>query len=76
MKMVFSETGPLDWAKNASPAHERSGFKGSAWEDAIVGLVAAGDSRFFEILRNHIQSGVIRSERATKVLNAAIQGTA
>lgn len=54
---------PLDftaWAK-AAPAH---GAAGSAWEAAIVGLAESGDAWFITILRDHIQAGVIRSDRA------------
>ena len=58
---------PLDftaWAKTA-PAR---GAAGSAWESAILGLAESGDARFITILREHIQAGVIRSERARAVL--------
>ena len=64
MKTVFSKKGPTHWAEIPSPEHEKSGFKNSHWEAAIVGLAESGDARFIEILRGHIQAGVIRSERA------------
>lgn len=70
MKPVFSAKGPLHWATEPSPAHEKSGFKGSAWESAIVQLAEAGDARFIDILRKHVAAGVIRSERALAALNA------
>ena len=70
MKPVFSAKGPLDWAAEPSPAHEKSGFNGSAWEAAIVQLAEAGDARFIDILRKHVASRVIRSERAIAVLHA------
>lgn len=70
MKPVFSAKGPLHWATEPSPAHEKSGLKGSAWESAIVQLAEAGDARFIDILRKHIASGVIRSDRAKTVFNA------
>lgn len=70
MKPAFSTKGPLHWATESSPAHEKSGFKGSAWEAAIVQLAEAGDARFIEILRKHVAAGVIRSERAIAVLHA------
>lgn len=70
MKPVFSAKGPTHWATEPSPAHEKSGFKGSAWESAVVQLAEAGDARFIDILRKHVASGVIRSERALAALNA------
>lgn len=70
MKPAFGAKGPLDWAAEPSPAHEKSGFTGSAWENAIVQLAGAGDARFIDILRKHVASRVIRSERAIAVLHA------
>ena len=67
MKPAFSTKGALHWA---TPAHEKSGFKGSAWESAIVQLAEASDARFIDILRKHVAAGVIRSERALAALNA------
>lgn len=69
MKTVFSKKGPTHWAEIPSPGHEKSGFKNSHWEAAIVGLAESGDARFITILRGHIQAGVIRSERAAAALN-------
>lgn len=66
--MVFADKGPTHWAKMPSPEHEKSGFKGSHWEAAIIELAEAGDARFVAILRDHIQAGVIRSERAHAAL--------
>lgn len=48
------------WAKTP-PA---GGARGSRWEQNLLELAEAGDARFIEILRGHIQAGVIRSERA------------
>lgn len=70
MKPAFSTKGALHWATEPSPAHEKSGFKGSAWESAIVQLAEASDARFIDILRKHVAAGVIRSERALAALNA------
>lgn len=70
MKPAFSTKGSLHWATEPSPAHEKSGFKGSAWESAIVQLAEASDARFIDILRKHVAAGVIRSERALAALNA------
>jgi hypothetical protein len=69
MRPAFSVKGPLDWAAEPSPAHEKSGFSGSAWESAIVGLAESGDARFIDVLRKHVASSAIRSERATAALN-------
>jgi len=48
------------WAK-IPPA---GGVRGSRWEQNLLELAEAGDARFIEILRGHIQAGAIRSERA------------
>ena len=48
------------WAKTP-PA---GGARGSRWEQNLLELAESGDARFIEILRGHIQAGVIRSERA------------
>ncbi len=56
------------WARTP-PAR---GAAGSAWERMIVELAEAGDPRFVKVLAEHVQSGVIRSERAA----AALQGAA
>lgn len=59
---------PIAWARHPSPAHISNGRKGSQWETAIVTLAEQQDPRFVEILRGHIASGVIRSERAKEAL--------
>jgi hypothetical protein len=69
MKPAFSAKDSLAWAAEPSPAHEKSGFSGSAWESAIVGLAESGDARFIDVLRKHVASSAIRSERATAALN-------
>lgn len=71
MKAIGGAADPLAWASSPSPAHEKGGFKGSAWESAIVRLAAAGEERFITILRQHIKAGVIRSSRALAALNQA-----
>lgn len=68
MKLMLGNPDPLAWARSPSPAHEKSGFKASAWEKAIVDLAASGDHRFIEILREHIDAGAISSERAKAVI--------
>ena len=68
MKLMLGNPDPLAWARSPSPAHEKSGFKASAWEKAIVDLAAAGDARFIGILGDHIKSGVISSDRAKAVI--------
>lgn len=59
----------MSWARHPSPAHEKGGLKGSAWEKAIVDMAASGDVRFLHILRDHIEAGAIRSARAHAVLS-------
>lgn len=44
--------------------------KGSAWEKAIIELAERGEGVFLKLLREHVESGVIKSERACAVLNA------
>lgn len=56
------------WAKTPP---ERVRVAGSAWEQAIVELAKAGDPRFVQILRGHIEAGVIRSQTAADALAAA-----
>lgn len=59
---------PMDftaWAKTP-PAY---GAAGSIWERMIIELAEAGDARFIDILRKHVASRVIRSERALAALN-------
>ena len=68
MKLMLGNQDHLAWARSPSPAHEKSGFKASAWEKSIVDLAASGDHRFIEILREHIDAGVISSERAKAVI--------
>ena len=57
-------TDYMAWAKKPPAQRFRE-----HWEKAIVDLVASGDERFRPILSRHIESGVIRSERAIAVLN-------
>ena len=52
------------WAKTP-PAY---GAAGSVWERMIIELAEGGDARFVAILREHIDAGVIRAERAHAVL--------
>lgn len=54
------------WAKTP-PAY---GAAGSVWERMIIELAEQGESRFIDILRKHVASRVIRSERALAVLSA------
>ena len=68
MKLMLGNPDHLAWARSPSSAHEKSGFKASAWEKSIVDLAASGDPRFIEILREHIDAGVISSERAKAVI--------
>lgn len=68
-------TRPFDglaWAR--TPPADRA--HGPRWEGTIVELAEAGDPRFVRLLAEHVQSGVIRSERASAALNAALQGAA
>ena len=68
MKSFSGVLDPLAWARSPSPAHEKNGFKSSAWEKAVIDLAAAGDARFIGILGDHIKSGVISSDRAKAVI--------
>ena len=52
------------WADEPPPR----GAAGTLWEKHIIELAEAGDPRFVAILRDHIQAGVIRSERAHAAL--------
>ena len=52
------------WAKTP-PAY---GAAGSVWERMIIELAEQGEPRFVAILREHVKTGVIRSERAHAVL--------
>lgn len=54
------------WAKTP-PAY---GAAGSVWERMIIELAEQGEPRFIDILRKHVASRVIRSERALAALNA------
>lgn len=54
------------WAKTP-PAY---GAAGSVWERMIIELAEQGEPRFLAILRDHVKTGVIRSERALAVLSA------
>lgn len=69
MKTTFGGKEALDWARSPSPAHEKARRAGSAWESAIVAAAEAGDERFVAILRGHVNAGVIRGDRATRLLN-------
>ena len=53
------------WAKTP-PAY---GAAGSVWERMIIELAEQGESRFIDILRKHVASRVIRSERALATLS-------
>ena len=53
------------WAKTP-PAY---GAAGSVWERMIIELAEQGEARFIDILRKHVASRVIRSERALATLN-------
>lgn len=55
------------WAKTPPT----TGASASAWEKAIADLAASGDGRFVKILGDHIEAGVIRSDRAKAVLAQA-----
>lgn len=59
--------GDTSWARTA-PA---DGARGSLWERRIIELAEAGDPRFLQILAEHVERGVIRSERARQALEAA-----
>jgi len=59
-------TDYMAWAKK--PPSQR--FR-EHWEKAIVDLVESGDERFRPILEMHVQSGVIRSERAQAIIEGA-----
>ena len=47
------------------------GASGTAWEKAVIELAERGDARFVEILRRHVERGVIRSERARAAITPA-----
>lgn len=53
------------WADEPPPR----GAAGTLWEKHIIELAAAGDPRFLRILAQHVERGVIRSERARAVLS-------
>lgn len=38
------------------------------WERTIIELAEAGDSRFVDILRRHVASGLIKAKRAVDAL--------
>lgn len=54
----------LAWAKTPPAA-----VRDSIWERRLIELASAGDPRFVRILSDHVGAGVIRSQRATDVLN-------
>lgn len=54
------------WADEPPPR----GAAGTLWEKHIIEMAEAGDARFIDILRKHVASRVIRSERALAALNA------
>ena len=47
------------------------GASGTAWEKSIIELAECGDARFVEILRRHVERGVIRSDRARAAITPA-----
>ena len=47
------------------------GAAGTLWEKRIIELAEAGDARFVEILRRHVERGVIRSDRARAAITPA-----
>lgn len=53
------------WAKTP-PVYSADG---SVWERMIIELAEQGEPRFIDILRKHVASRVIRSERALAALN-------
>lgn len=57
----------LAWAKTPPPG----GARGSRWEQTIVELAESGDPRFLRLLAEHVESGVIRSDRALAALKLA-----
>lgn len=71
MRQAAGNTDFIDWAR-FPPAHGRR----DPWERAICDCVERGDVRFVQILRMHIGQGVIRSDRAVKLLSADAHGSA
>lgn len=65
-KIAAPKQDHLGWARKP-PA---SGYR-QHWEKAICDLAASGDERFLPILESHVQSGVIRSERAMAIIEGA-----
>lgn len=59
------QAGSISWAQGEPPR-----IRGP-WESAICELAASGDPRFVRILREHVESGVIRSERANAIIEGA-----
>lgn len=64
-KRIASGESFMSWA-STPPAH---GASGSKWEQNLIELAEAGDPRFLRILAQHVERGVIRSERARAVLS-------
>jgi len=64
MRMKRADDG-AGWAKIPPPG----GAAGTHWERNLIELVEAGDTRFLRILAQHVECGVIRSERARAVLS-------
>lgn len=56
------DAGSTSWASGEPPRVS------TYWEGSIIDLAEKGDTRFVEILRKNVQRGVIKSERAHKVL--------
>ena len=71
VRMKRAEEGAA-WAKIPPPG----GARGSRWEVAIIELAEAGEPRFLQILAEHVERGVIRSERAQTVLASAFADVA
>jgi len=64
MRMKRADDG-AGWAKIPPPG----GAAGTHWEQNLIELAEAGDPRFLRILAQHVERGVIRSERARAVLS-------
>jgi hypothetical protein len=60
-------TGSVSGTKRAegSPPHVRG-----PWESEIIDLAERGDDRFIEILRGHVERGVIKGARAELALQS------
>lgn len=55
------------WAKTPPPG----GARGSLWERNIIELAEAGEPRFVRILADHVDRGVIVSDRTSAALISA-----